>query len=205
MNPLLLDLPTEFSAGRLLLRGYRPGDAAMYYRMLRANWDHLYEFLPARLMAVQSEDDAEAVIRQVAADWVARDPLIFGVWEKATGTYVGETYLANADWHVPRIEVGYFIVQASTGQGYATEAARAAIRFAFEQLRVLRVELRCTADNAASWRVAEHCGFTLEGRFRQSHRKKDGAVVDMLWYGLLLSEWQTSHRPADTVGQAGRS
>lgn len=105
---------------------------------------------------------------------------------------MGETYLANANWQVPRIEVGYFIVQGSTSRGYATEAARAAMRFAFERLHVLRVELRCAADNAASQRVAEHCGFTLEGRFRQSHRKKDGAVVDMLWYGMLLSEWQSA-------------
>jgi len=41
-------------------------------------------------------------------------------------------------------------------------------------------------------RVAEHCGFVYEGRFRERHRKKAGTVVDMLWYGMLLSEWQNS-------------
>jgi RimJ/RimL family protein N-acetyltransferase len=42
----------------------------------------------------------------------------------------------------------------------------------------------------ASIRVAERCGFTYEGRLRQRNRKKDGTVVDRLWYGILLSEWQ---------------
>lgn len=190
MNPLLLDLPTEFASKRLALRCYRPGDGAMYYQMLRANWAHLYEFLPASLMAVQNETDAEVLIRKLMAEWNLRNLLIFGVWEKATGAYVGESYLANADWDVPRIEVGYFIVKGSTGQGYATEVARATIRYAFDYLKVLRVDLRCAADNQASRRVAAHCGFIQEGCFRQHHRKKDGALVDMLWFGLFQSEWQ---------------
>jgi RimJ/RimL family protein N-acetyltransferase len=190
VNPLLLDLPTKFASDRLLLRGYRPGDGGMYYQMLRANWDHLYEFLPASLLAVHNVEDAEEVIRRLLADWHLRNLFIFGVWERTTGAYVGESYLANADWGVPRIEVGYFVVQSSTGKGYATEAARATIRFAFEHLKIFRVELRCSADNHASQRVAEKCGFVPEGRFRQNHRNKDGTVVDTLWYGLLRSEWQ---------------
>jgi ribosomal-protein-serine acetyltransferase len=193
MNPLLLDLPTEFSSERLLLRCYRPGDGAMYHQMLRANWDHLYEFLPKSLLEVQSEEDAKIVIRKLMAEWNMRNLFIFGIWEKETGAYIGESYLANADWHVPRIEVGYFIVQAATGKGFATEAALATVRYAFEQLGALRVELQCRVDNPASKRVAEKCGFTFEGRFRQRHRKKSGALVDVLWYGLLRSEWQNSN------------
>jgi ribosomal-protein-serine acetyltransferase len=190
MNPALLELPTEFTSERLLLRRYWPGDGALYHQMLRKNWDHLYEFLPSFLMDVHSEEDARTEFRRQAAEWDARQLFIFGIWEIATGTYVGESYLANADWDVPRIEVGYFIVKASTGKGYATEAAKATIRYAFEHMKVLRVDLRCAADNQASRRVAERCGFIQEGRFRLHHRKKDGTLVDMLWYGLLLSEWK---------------
>jgi RimJ/RimL family protein N-acetyltransferase len=101
-------------------------------------------------------------------------------------------YLANADWHVPCIELGYFVVRASTGKGMATEAARATIGFAFEHLWVTRIELQCAADNTASIRVAERCGFQYEGRLRQRHRKKAGEVVDRLWYGLLHSEWRNA-------------
>jgi len=102
INPILLDLPTEFFTERLRLRCYRPGDGAMYFRELRANRDHLYEFLPANLMDVQSEADTEVVIRKLGAEWQLRNLFIFGVWERDTEDYVGETYLANADWRVPR-------------------------------------------------------------------------------------------------------
>jgi len=189
INPLLLDIPSEITTPRLLLRAYRTGDGAMYCQMLQENWQHLYEFLPPSLMAVRSAEDAEAVIRDLTAKWQRRELFIFGVWEKEGGSYVGETYLANADWHVPRIEVGYFIVQASTGKGYATEAARATTGYAFEHLKVERVELQCAADNEASRRVAERCGFTYEGRMRLRHCKKAGALVDVLWYGLLRPDF----------------
>jgi ribosomal-protein-serine acetyltransferase len=190
MDPQQLDLPTEFASERIFLRAYRPGDGALYFRVIRENWDHLYEFLPAILESMQNEADAEAVIRWMNSEWQQHNLFIFGIWEKASGDYIGEIYLANPDWHVPSVELGYFVVRASTGKGFASEAARAMLRYAFEQMQVSRVDLQCRMDNEASQRVAERCGFRLEGRQRLRHRKKDGVLVDRLWYGLLLSEWQ---------------
>lgn len=192
MNPLLVDIPNELTTQRLALRSYRPGDGVVYFQTVRANRSHLYEFLPPELMAWQSEADAEVWIRQLMAEWHMRRLFLFGVWSKESGAYIGETYLANADWQVPCIELGYFLSQDKLGKGFATEAARGVIRFAFEHLKVARIELHCAADNQGSMKVAERCGFQLEGRLRHRHHKKDGTSVDRLWYGLLLSEWQAS-------------
>ena len=85
--------------------------------MVRENWDHLYEFLPEKVQAMQSEEDAGAFLRWVNGEWQQRNLFLFGLWEKATGRYVGETYLANPDWHVPSIELGYFLVQTATRPG----------------------------------------------------------------------------------------
>lgn len=192
MDPLSLEIPEQLQTPRLRLRRYRQGDGAEYFQTLRANHAHLLEFLPPELLSLQNESDAEKWIRQLIEAWQMRRLLLFGIWFKETGAYIGETYLANADWRVPCIELGYFLSKESTGKGLATEAANRVIRFAFEHLRVVRIELQCAADNQASIGVAERCGFRLEGRLRQRSAKKDGARVDRLWYGLLLSEWQTA-------------
>jgi hypothetical protein len=89
MDPHSLEIPTEFSSRRLSFRRYCPGDGAMYFQMLRENWDHLYEFLPASLSAVQSEQDVEADLQWRITEWDLRNLFIFGVWEKETGAYVG--------------------------------------------------------------------------------------------------------------------
>lgn len=183
-------IPNKLLTQRLLLRSYRPDDASIYYQTVQANRTHLHEFMPPELLSMQSQADAEQWIRQLMAEWEMRRLFLFGVWTKHSGAFVGETYLANADWHVPCIELGYFLSKEHTGKGYAAEAAHRVIQFAFEQLHVFRVELHCAADNPASIRVAERCGFQLEGRLRQRHPKKDGTRVDRLWFGLLLSDWQ---------------
>ncbi len=173
-----------------MLRRYRSNDIPMYSQMLQSNAEHLHEFLPPFLIDVQGEEEIKAWFEKQNTEWDARNLFIFGAWEKATGVYIGESYFAQPDWEVPRIELGYFLVKEATGKGYATEAANAAIRYAFEKMNVLRIDLRVVADNSASIKVAKRCGFTQEGCFRQYHRKKDGTLVDTLWFGLLLSEWQ---------------
>lgn len=186
----LPDLPTSFDSQRLHIRRYQPEDAGMYFGMIRANWDHLYEFLPPNVEAMQTGQDAAGVFAWAAGEWEAGNIFLFGMWEITTGAYAGEIYLANADWHVPSIELGYFLIQAATGRGLATEAARRVSTFAFEHLQVERVDLQCRGDNIASQKVAMRAGFRLEGRQRLRHRKKDGTLVDRMWYGLLRSEWR---------------
>ena len=95
MNPLLLDIPTEYSSERLLLHCYRPGDGAMYFQMLRANWNYLYEYLPHEFVGVQSADDVEVVLRRHIADWQLRNLFIFELWEKATGSFVVRRRMEN--------------------------------------------------------------------------------------------------------------
>lgn len=173
---------------RLLLRYYEPADATVYFHAIQANRMHLAEFLPPQQEAMRSPADAEAVIRWFTEMRQRREAFIYGIWERSSGSYVGEVYLANADWHVPSIEVGYFLLKDKTGLGYATEAARGLIEAAFTQLGAVRIDLQCAADNLASQRVASRLGFTLEGRQRLRQRKKSGELVDRLWYGLVLAD-----------------
>lgn len=194
MRPSLADLPTEYTSERLRLRPYCAADAPGYLQMLRENWAHLNEFMPAMLVDAKSEADIRACIAWENEEWQRGNLFIFGLWDKSSADYLGEVYLANPDWDVPCIEVGYFVVEKQTGKGYASEAARAALRIAFERMQVQRVELQCAADNEPSARVARRCGFTLEGRHRLRSHKKDGTLVDRLWFGLLRSEYLAGQR-----------
>jgi RimJ/RimL family protein N-acetyltransferase len=182
-------LTTELVTDRLLLRPYRPGDGAAYVRMYADNHDHLREFMPEELREMATEQEAEGQIRRMTRQWRAGRLFVFGVWGRDGGQYVGEAYLANPDWAVPCVELGYFVVASQIRRGYAVEAGRAVVQFAFDVLAVDRVELYCASDNQASARVAERLDFSREGVQRLRHRKRDGTLVDRLWYGLLRPEW----------------
>ncbi len=185
MHDTYPESPSPLHTGRLLLRYYEPEDAAVYFQAIQANRAHLANFLSAQHETMQSPADAESIIHWFREMRQKREAFIYGIWERSTGCYTGEVYLANPDWHVPSIEVGYFLLGDKTGQGYATEAACALVEVAFARLGALRIDLQCAADNLASQRVAARLGFTLEGRQRLRLRKKSGELVDRLWYGLL--------------------
>ena len=59
-------------------------------------------------------------------------------------------------------EIGYHVGKAFTGKGYATEAVKTFLPFILEQLNISETVGICHADNIASCKVMEKCGFTLE-------------------------------------------
>lgn len=72
------------------------------------------------------------------------------------------------------------------GKGYATEAVRAAVDYAFAELHAHRLYAEIDPDNAASAHVVEKCGFELEGRLREKQHVR-GSWRDVLHYGIVES------------------
>jgi RimJ/RimL family protein N-acetyltransferase len=94
-------------------------------------------------------------------------------------------------WHRSHrhVDIGYHIRRADWGQGYATEAARAIIRWCFDNLDVHRIQSDCTEGHIASERVMLKCGFTLEGIWRESCWEH-GRFVNIKQFGLLRREFE---------------
>ena len=182
--------PTRFESERLILRPYQAGDGAMYYAVGQKNRQHLQRYEADNvILTVKNEQEAEALVQELAADWAARKCFFLGAWDKLSGEFVAQVYIGVVNWDTPEFEIGFFVDQDHEGQGYVTESVRAALDFVFEHLQAQRVSLRCNATNLRSQRVAERCGFTREGLLRQERRHPDGSFSDSLIYGLLRREW----------------
>ena len=84
--------------------------------------------------------------------------------EKTDGTHIGDLCFKGLREN-GIAEIGYGILEAFQGQGYATEAVRAACRWAFLHPDVRSLEAETDAGNAASQIVLEKCGFRSNGTF----------------------------------------
>jgi [ribosomal protein S5]-alanine N-acetyltransferase len=89
--------------------------------------------------------------------------------------------------------LGYVLTEAAWGHGYATEAARALLTWAYDALDLNRVQAEADTRNAASARVLQKLGFVLEGTLREDC-VVDGDVSDSWVYGLLEREWRSGGR-----------
>jgi len=85
-------------------------------------------------------------------------------------------------------EIGFIAHPAHHGHGYATEAARPLLRFAFETLGLHRVVGRLEPRNVASARVLEKLGMRLEAHLVENEWVKDEWQSELV-YAMLAREW----------------
>lgn len=107
------------------------------------------------------------------------------------GAFIGWCALVGWNPDYRSAAIGYCFDAAAWGRGYATEAARAVLEWAFATLDLNRVQAETDTRNAASARVLEKLGFVREGTLREDC-VVDGEVSDSWVYGLLRREWQPS-------------
>jgi RimJ/RimL family protein N-acetyltransferase len=184
MDPLLIDIPEEFETERLVIRAARPGEGPAVNAAIRASHAELRPWL-TWAETVPSVEQSEAQARDAHAKFHARTDLIYRGWLKDTNEFVAGSGLHRIDWGVPRFEIGYFCSTRFVGRGYVSEIVRAMTRLAFDTLKAARVEIRCDELNERSWRVAERCGFTLEGTLRNNTRAPDGSLRAIRVYAKL--------------------
>jgi ribosomal-protein-alanine N-acetyltransferase len=129
---------------------------------------------------------AAEFIGRHAASWREGKSATWAVTERASGRLVGAIGLRLTLAH-HRAEVGYWIAAEDWGKGYATEATRRVIAFAFDALGLHRVEAHHFIENPASGKVMERCGMRAEGVVRGAVFR-DGAPRDLALYGILRTD-----------------
>ena len=113
----------------------------------------LRDFLPVYSTIVDQQ-----AARQGWGIWLMLDP--------AAGALVGDIGFKGSPDAQRTVEIGYSVLPAFQGHGYASEAARALVAWGFAQPSIRRVVANCRFDNAASIRVLEKAGLRQTGRDR---------------------------------------
>jgi len=109
-------------------------------------------------------------LAMIVGHWQLRGFGMWGVFESDSGRLVGRVgFYEPADW--PDFELGWTMGRASWGKGYAPEAARACVEYAFDVMGRDHLISLIDPENVASIRVAEKIGETLEREIEiQGHR-----------------------------------
>ena len=146
---------------RLHLRMFREGDLDAYARMC-ADPDVMRYIGEGKPL---TRGEAWRSMAGILGHWQLRGYGLWAVEERATGALVGRIgHICPEGW--PGFELGWMLDRAAWGKGYATEGARRALEYAFNELGRPHVISLIRPGNVASIRVAERLGETLEGRLR---------------------------------------
>lgn len=112
----------------------------------------------------------------------------------ADGTLIGNLYLSGADEFGTR-EIGYVLAREHWHHGYAEEAARKLMAYAFEWLGTRRIIALCDTRNAASRALMERLGMRREGEFKKNVGFKTDEQGQTIWtdsyqYAILKDEFK---------------
>ena len=177
--------PPSLKTERLLLRPLTPDDGAAVSNLASSR-----EIADTTISIPHpcSDDQARAWIAAHSGQLGADPGMAFGLIRKENADLIGTVTLAEINLEHSQAEVDFWIGVPSWGNGYATEAARRVVRYAFEELKLNRVYAHHMVRNPASGRVLEKLGMIREGLLRHGVRKW-GVFEDVVLMAILQEDW----------------
>ena len=118
-------------------------------------------------IAAQSDENLKAAYTEMLSSSLAHPEQWnwYAVWmiEREDGTHIGELCFKGLDENGVA-EIGYGISEHYQNQGFAGEAVQAVVTWAFREPGITAIEAETDANNIASQRVLEKCGFAPNGK-----------------------------------------
>jgi ribosomal-protein-serine acetyltransferase len=160
--------------------------ALSVYEAVERNREYLRRWLPW-VDKTGSEADVEAFIKMSLDQFASNQGWAAGIFRGSE--CVGTLGFHRIDWLNKKVELGYWLEEASQGKGIITGACRAALAHAFNEWRLVRVEIHCATATEQSCAIPKRLGFQFEG-VRRDGQILNGTPVDINVYSLLAREWR---------------
>lgn len=176
---------------RISLRPLEVTDFRAWQRARRLNVEWLTKWEPKKHPnQPDAVEDREAFASRCAAR--ARERQLgagFGFGVFLDGTFIGEMNINSVQRGAfQNCYVGYWIDQRVAGKGYTPEALILALQFAFDELRIHRVQIAIIPRNEASLRVVRKLEIRPEG-VAERYLEINGTWEDHLRHAITAEEW----------------
>lgn len=179
---IIRDFPARLTSERLEFRAPTPNDAEFMNPAILASMPSLQPWM-SWAKTPPSMDETRLYCRRALLEWHDRESLDYRLF--LDDKFVGNCAVHTINWDVPFAQLGYWLHIEHQGKGLMIEAVERLMQFAFEELKLVRLEIRCNARNAASAGVAVRAGFEKEAHLRKCYRSANGTLNDALVFAKV--------------------
>ncbi len=145
------------------------------------------------LVQASGEENLKAYIKMAMDAKTEKKEYPFIVFDKRIQQYVGSTRFYDIQLIQSTLQLGYtWYNKMAQGTGLNAQCKLLLLQFAFEQMKMERVEFRADNNNARSIAAMKGIGCTVEGVLRKNVIKMDGGRRDSIILSILKDEWETS-------------
>ena len=169
----------QIKTPRLTITTFSPDMAQSVYE--NSQDDDTRRFVPDEVY--NSVEEAREAIEFLMLRYDSTDgPFVYPVITNDGGKNIGYVQLCKHELEEEGSwEIGYHIAKDFTGKGYATEAVKAFLSVMTEKLNIKEVYGICLAENTASVRVLEKCGFTQIYQGFGNYQGKENKIIKTIW------------------------
>lgn len=188
--------PLPIKTARLSLGLPTHEDAQQVFDAVEANRDAIAKWMPwprtENLSIGQAHYTIESFIRQLAADPAGNMPVF--IRDRKSGRYLGGTGMHDFRPDLHQAEIGYWVVQDRNNEGICTEAVVGLTEAGFRPqaeggFGLRRIEIRCSAANVGSVRVAIKAGYKLEATLDRHYWVPGLGWSDSHIFAALADSW----------------
>lgn len=183
---------TTLFGRRVMLRPLTVADFSQWQEVRRRNVDWLTKWEPMRVSGQPDvvEDREAFAVRCSARQRERQLGTGYGFGIFAEGDFAGEINLSSVQrGPFQSSYVGYWIDEKRAGAGYVPESLVVLARYAFEELRLHRIQIAIIPRNAASRRVVEKLNIRNEG-VAERYLEINGEWEDHVRYAVTCEEWE---------------
>lgn len=160
--------------------------ALKLYQLIEENRDHLRRWLPW-VDGMNSIYQIDSVIPIWLNQFAENSAYNLGI--SYNGDLVGSIGLHQIDWYNGMAGIGYYLGKNAEGRGVITRSVKRLCDYAFHELGLNRLEIRCGVSNYKSQAIPKRLGFSQEGIIRDGEHL-NGYFHDIILYSMLAREWK---------------
>ncbi len=174
---------TELHTERLHLRKMKVSDSSSLFKI----WSDPAVTKFMNVNCFTNENQAKAMINLLDNLYQEGKAIRFSIIKTDSNEIIGSCGYNSLDFENAKAEIGYDIAKSFWGKGYASEAIRSLLDYAFSSLNLNRIEAKVEPGNVNSIKLLHKLDFTFVGSLRQCERV-DGKFKDLSIYSRLISD-----------------
>ncbi len=167
----------------ILLKQVELSDAEDIFQTINSQRAYLGKWLPFVAVSLAIENTVFFIDKMLND---TQDNYIFVI--HYDGVFAGLIGFKGNDKQNKRIEIGYWLSENYQKKGIVTQAVKSMCQFAFDELRINRIQIRCAVGNEPSKKIPQKLGFVFEGVERDGELLTGGIFTDLEVYSKLKKD-----------------
>jgi len=170
----------------IVLRQIQTSDASAIFETIDTQRDYLGKWLPFVAFTHKEADTFRFIQSMVEVSGDKREHVFVILHE---GNFAGLIGFKDTDRTNQRTEIGYWLSEEMQGKGIVTQSVSRMCQFAFEELGINRIQIKCAVGNLKSKNIPQRLNFQLEGVERDGELLSGDQFTDLEIYSLLKREF----------------